>query len=1628
VINNPFEQLNRLYSKPEMLPGEVSQIDHLSPEDKKLLHRIGLTSVQVQRDLLADSQIFFDRYNLYHHVEKCLQGDTKIRLLDGTSPTIKEMADNSEKYIGKYTFSINPVTLELEPDKIVSTQKTRLNAQLVKVHLDNGKSISCTPDHRFMLRDGTYREAQHLQPEDSLMPLYTKFPSGPLENYLMVYKPKTNNYSFIHRIVAKFLDSTYRTSRGRVPHHIDFNTLNNDPSNIQIMDSTEHKKYHGSICRKKHKPDCSCPPCRLSRGELLIGEDHPAYGKPAWNKDLTKETDPRVAKISQAMLQFFETEEGRLLKIEIGQRSAENLTGGKLSPEHIEKIAIGVKKFFDEGNERVFSDPEAAHKSLSEGQKKRFQDSSEYEKLLEHLKKLHVKNIKSREIRICQASDCDTTFEVLPSSKRKYCGQLCANKDIGKRKDVHQKHSVTQSKMWEDPEYKRTQTEKQQAGRRKKVEERKAQLVECLLNHKVVQVEFLQEREDTYDITTEKNHNFSLDVGIFVHNSLEHPIVGAAAELYANYCCLTGDTKIPLLDGRTLTIREILEEHKEGKENWVYSCDYEGKPQPAKIVNAVKQKHTPKTFRVWLDNGKYVDASDNHKFIKRDGSLCRTDELVVDDSLMPLHRSQTKNGYEIVWNVEEGCWESIHLTDRWVTMIMAQHAAVIKEHHRGRVPSNNHKITKIEDIGEQEVYDIEVDGSHLFGLDAGIYIHNTVFSPMHNATIWITSESPTYQKELTKLLDRIGIEEKIFDWAFTAGSYGDMFVKVDGIPGKGVISIDDSDHPINISRVDHEGVLIGYYKTPVGQSGDQQRLMAPWEYVHFRLLGGKKQRPQAGDQSYAEYRTVHLLTGLRSKQVTTRYGTSVIMNALAIYRRLRLAEDSLLIARLSRGLIRYVWKLKVDSCLKNDTLISLMDGTTPTIQEMAENLDKYIGKYVLTVNEKTRNLEPKQIKNVKKTRLNAQLVKVHIDERGNPEGKSVSCTPDHKFMLRDGTYKEAQYLQPGDSLMPHYHCLSGKGLNGYNLVYDPGTNKYRYEHRVAVGPLKKNQIPHHKDFNKLNNDPSNLKIFESQSEHAKYHHEHNEKYGFAISMPGRPKTEENVQKVVASRRANGKPWHSEETKKVMAEVRTRKIASGDIIPSMTGKHHSKESNEKNSQSHLGITKEVNPNLSGRVGPRSKEDRQKTSRGVKKSLAEKKQKAQLMECLLNHKVISVEWLKEREDTYDIEIDGTPNFPLTAGVFVHNSNMEAVGELIDQYSRVLRAARSMDTREGSPNFDSKENPMASIEDIFIPVWDNVGDLTYDKIGGETDIRWIRDIEDLRQQLAAALRTPLPLLGAWLKEATGPLGSQAIEKVDINFARMARKLQRTVRTGIKRICQIHLAYMNMDPDPNLFDVQMPEMSTAEEESLKESLKDGMEVVSSMMEVVGDIVEGTDKELDRIEIFNYLNEKILKLEDFDLKEYLVAAEEALEEEVPIEEVPEEERPLERKRRERLVGMAKALHETSPMCVKRRERMEHEQKVKELLEKSMLREDKDRVHKKPCLFDTDLHSFVPTQIHTEDGQVNEKVVVKLGRGGGWLGIERCMEKWQSLYGNALIEEKDLDEIVEGEIEGQLDLPFDEKG
>ena len=777
----------------------------------------------------------------------------------------------------------------------------------------------------------------------------------------------------------------------------------------------------------------------------------------------------------------------------------------------------------------------------------------------------------------------------------------------------------------------------------------------------------------------------------------------------------------------------------------------------------------------------------------------------------------------------------------------------------------------------------------------------TTYNYLHNATVWVTSDNQKYSNDLNEMLNNICIEEKIFDWAWTIAAFGDLFPRVIAKPGLGIITVDDDEHPLNISRVDYNGILVGFIQTPQGQpssSSNSITLMPPWEY-----------------------------------------------------------------------------------CLRGDTKIKLLNNTYPTIKEMADNPAKYIGKYVLSVNPDILNLEPDKIVEVKKTKLDAVLVRVHLDN-----GKHIDCTEDHRFMMRDGSYKEAKDLQHDDSLMPVYTRLSNtRMLKGYEIIYNPGKNRWNMTHRLVYnymyGKPKKGNIIHHKwdnekrAFEKLNNEPSNLDGSMSNNEHIAFHGSIHYDGCMCVSCRAhrgdRPKHKTETCACYICKVNRGENSGENHFNYIERETRLCACGCGDyLITKVKGRG----SNHKFIRGHYWKFTHGTPNIvhdtktcactrckamrhdaDSKLGFRALVTKECKRCGklfenaTVSAFANHGKTCKRKHAVLNHKVVAVEYLDIREDVYDLMTERNHNFPLEAGVFVHNchfrllgakrkrtvyddpsfleyrtlqpiggekrqvtskygtsillnaiptykrlrlaedslllarttrgimkyiykikvdsTNLEGVAEIVDNYTSLLKHARAIDNSSGSPHFDNKANPMASVEDIIIPVWgDSANDLVIDKIGGEVDIKWIKDIEELRNELSAALRVPLSLLGAHVEETSGALGGSSLEKLDIRFARSSRRLQRALIEGITRLCQIHLAYQNLDPDTRLFQVHMGETSTAEEESLQESLGKGVDTISTLF----DVIEKASPNFDKVKLLDYFNKKFLKLNDLDFSKYI--------------------------------------------------------------------------------------------------------------------------------------------------------------
>ncbi len=192
-----------------------------------------------------------------HSRSLCLHPDTKIKLADGRNLSIKKVSEEFKDGKENFVYSIKEGEWKIKPIKWAG--ETRKNAELVEVELDNGETIKATPDHKFMLRDGSYCEAKDLKEKTSLMPIYSKKSSkekgDKIEGYEMLFNNNSGKYEYTHRITKKDElneeneKKNLYTQRKTTVHHIDFNKLNNNPSNLLLMTNKEHFKYHQVLAK-----------------------------------------------------------------------------------------------------------------------------------------------------------------------------------------------------------------------------------------------------------------------------------------------------------------------------------------------------------------------------------------------------------------------------------------------------------------------------------------------------------------------------------------------------------------------------------------------------------------------------------------------------------------------------------------------------------------------------------------------------------------------------------------------------------------------------------------------------------------------------------------------------------------------------------------------------------------------------------------------------------------------------------------------------------------------------------------------------------------------------------------------------------------------------------------------------------------------------------------------------------------------------------------------------------------------------------------------------------------------------------------------------------------------------------
>ncbi len=421
----------------------------------------------------------------------CFDMSTRIPLLDGRTLSITELAAEYKSGKENWVYSCDPVTGKVVPGNITWAGVTKKNAQVLKITLDDGKTITCTPEHKIPVLGKGFVEAKDLTINDPLISFNTRLKSlsnDPDRSYTQVYDHEKNEWVFTHRMVAEFFkdmnkhqifvfDSIFADAEKNIVHHKDYNRYNNSPLNLQWMNHKDHIAYHS--CVKKEY----------------------------W-ENLTDEESLRIKNKIRAGLHKFRAEHPDFYTNLFNDRDTSWI--GEMKDVNPEKYkawrsahGASLSAFYKEGSARALELKEQASVNLKKN-KAQNQELNLTQDILTRLVEL-VKENNSNRLGTIEIANADKKI----MSLIKDANPLSTNSTGNVKSD-----KFTNSKLIRI--YKKFGFKNWKDFKKKIVN----------YNHRISKIEYLDSTQDVGTITVDGNerwqnyHTFALESGIFVKNSI----------------------------------------------------------------------------------------------------------------------------------------------------------------------------------------------------------------------------------------------------------------------------------------------------------------------------------------------------------------------------------------------------------------------------------------------------------------------------------------------------------------------------------------------------------------------------------------------------------------------------------------------------------------------------------------------------------------------------------------------------------------------------------------------------------------------------------------------------------------------------------------------------------------------------------------------------------------------------------------------------------------------------------------------------------------------------------------------------------------------------------------------------
>lgn len=432
----------------------------------------------------------------------CFSGDTKVALADGRNLSFEELVIEDSKGKQNFCYTIKQDgSIGLE--KIESPRITKKNTEVIKVILDNNQEIICTPNHKFMLRNNEYKEAKDLTSEDSLMPLNRKLSKLggriTINGYEMIFDP-IKKWIFTHILADEYnlSHNIYSKNQGEYKHHIDFNKLNNNPSNIVRLAKEEHLILHTeNLIHTLHREEVK-EKARLShRTAEYRNKIRKLANQPEINNKLSEnvkkqwENEEYKNFMKDKFIQFYNSNENyrNQNKKILNQEQIKYWN----NPENRKKASEKVKKFFNENPD--------AREYLSNLAKEEWKDEA-----LIIWRRQKTKEQWTPEFRDQRKNSYNTTYYTKTISLMK---KVLEQKGNLNEFDIVRVDNRDTSVLSKDTFCKRF------------FNGNLDEMFESVKNwnHKIKKIEKMNTKIDVYDIEVPNTHNFALASGVFVHNS-----------------------------------------------------------------------------------------------------------------------------------------------------------------------------------------------------------------------------------------------------------------------------------------------------------------------------------------------------------------------------------------------------------------------------------------------------------------------------------------------------------------------------------------------------------------------------------------------------------------------------------------------------------------------------------------------------------------------------------------------------------------------------------------------------------------------------------------------------------------------------------------------------------------------------------------------------------------------------------------------------------------------------------------------------------------------------------------------------------------------------------------------------